>query len=110
MRVPATDVVGGRYGRSIEDEAAAGLGGVCGVDDRLEQQRVAGDQSYAGADEHRVVSLGLEPLAGFVGTRLAEVDQAVVDVVARDTQRGDIVVVGGPQLLRGEAGKLGEVG
>ncbi|WP_198166604.1 hypothetical protein [Mycobacterium sherrisii] len=109
VRVPAADVVGGRDGRAVEDEAAPGLGEVGGVDDRFEQQCVAGNQAHPGPDEHRVVPLGLQAPPGLVGARVAEVDQAVVDLVAGGAQRGDVVVVGGAQRLFRQSGKLREV-
>ena len=66
-----------------------------------------GDQSHAGADEHRVVVVGFQPLTGFVGARCAEVDEAVVDVIAGGAQRCHVVVVGGAQLFLRKAREIG---
>src|SRR6202012_2380447 len=80
------------------------------VDDRLEQHGVAGDQPDARPDEDRVVALGGDGPADRLDRGPPQVDLAPVDVEARPPELGDVAVVGGLQLVRGQATEPGEPG
>ena len=86
------------------------LRSVGGVDDRLEQQRVTGNEADSRPDENCVVLFGVKPAPRFYGSGLAEIDEAVVHVVAGGPQPGDVVVIRLAQLLLGQSGELREIG